>query len=972
MHFFFLSLLLLYTSTSYSQIRELDSLYQLLECQGDEEKVSLHNEIGLAFLKINLDSAQSHALVSLAHNEANSPLESARSNMILGKINLYRGQLEMAIEYYTFAKRFFNEIPDKSGLSQALNRTGLCYLLIENFEQAPIVLDSALNLAKEATDSVQIIRAYLNISSLHSYTNQPDSALTYLYKAIRIIELTGNDELKTTAYLNLGNLYLNRGYEEKAMKNLLIAAELCERSTGKERQLSYCFQRIGYLYLNKGDTLLAGHYGQKSLDNTNQASINASLVATYSLIGKAALIEASYEKALEYCSKSLAVAEKLQLPKLIADCNYDFGDLYLKMGRYQEAASCLRSSMEVFRSMKDRHSYSKSLNLLAETYANSGDYEKAFGYQLQHDLLQDTILSEENEQAVLKLETEFNVVKKDAQLELQDAQILLKNEQIRQQKIINIVIGIIAVLLASIALLAYFNIKRRKKTNLQLQALDRAKNRFFTDVSHEMRNPLSLILAPLENLTHKTKGSNLQKEIELAYTNSRKLLERVNEILDLSKLESGTMQLNNSPVLLDGFCRRVFFAYESLAYYRKMKLNYKFVPQPLLTIRTDIEKVEKILNNLILNVFRHADSHGELQFHVTGSNKELMISVSDTGQGIEPDELEHIFERYYQAADGSGESKGGSGIGLTLAREYARLIGGDLQVESRPGIRTTFTLTIPFEETDPIQHNQAEEDAPSSKHNIAFTSISLDKKPRVLIVEDEIEMSRFLLDSLSDSFQCDAAPDGQEALKQLKQHAFDLIISDVMMPKMDGMEFREKVRKDSKWKQIPFIMLTAKSLEADRIAGLKLGIDDYITKPFNLEELRVRIDNLILNKQERDNYLSESSAEDQEETLTAEEGLLKKAKDMVLLNMEDPDLNVNFLAEQIGYSQRQLERIFKKNCGLSPGAFIREIRLQRAYQILESRQFSTVKEVCYVIGMTTPSTFSTLFKQRFGKSPKEL
>jgi signal transduction histidine kinase/DNA-binding response OmpR family regulator len=977
--FFFYLIISVILGKLNAQTPQLDSLYKILNTT-EEKKSRIHliNEIGNAYLKVDLDSAMSFAEQALKLNSyIDLTSETAKSFMTLGKVNLYIGQLSSSKQYYDSANVIYRQIENHSGMAESFNKKGLCLMLLENFDDSEKNLDSALMFAKQAKDSTQIIRAYLNFSSLNHYIGDYDKSLEYLYKALEVINLTDNLELKITAYLNLGSMHLTRGYMDKALQNLLKVAEYCEKSTGKEKQLSYCYQRIGYIYLDKGDAKRAGEHGLKSLENARNVHLSGGLVATYSLIGLSALEQNNFDKALEYCTQALDLSQKLELPKLIADCYYDLGQVYLNKEDYGQSIKYLKKPLKVFETLENKFSLSKNFELLARAYAGNGNFEKAYFFRQKHDLLQDTLLSEKNERQLLELETEFEVKEKEAKIELQNSQIDLKNEKISQQRILNFIIGLIAILFIVIAILAYLNIKRRKRMNEQLKSLDRAKSRFFTNISHEMRNPLTLIIAPLENLSEKAKNTPFYEELQLAYSNSKKLLERVNEILDLSKLESGELKLIESPVVLHGLCRRILFSYQSLAHYRNMKLEFDFMPDKTLTVLLDIEKFEKILNNLILNAFKHSETEGQISLKINTNDNLLNFIVKDTGQGIHPNDLKQIFNRYYQAEWRDQPALGGTGIGLTLAKEYAQLSGGDITVESTPGKGSSFTLTIPLKKTEkPEQLPEVfpREEVPEKEENVINLPLSVDgQKPKILIVEDELELSKYLMKCLSGDYYCKSAPDGLAALKLLNIEQFDLIISDVMMPRMDGLQFRGKVRENMNWKQIPFIMLTAKALDEDKIAGLQLGVDDYITKPFNTKELIARVHNLIINKQERDTWKKENKEETESEvSYSAEEQLIIKAEKHVIANLQEHSLNASSLASSMGYSLRQLERLLKKHSGLSPAAFIREIRLQKAYRILEKRQFATIKEVCYDVGMDTPANFSTRFKQRFGKNPTEV
>lgn len=293
------------------------------------------------------------------------------------------------------------------------------------------------------------------------------------------------------------------------------------------------------------------------------------------------------------------------------------------------------------------------------------------------------------------------------------------------------------------------------------------------------------------------------------------------------------------------------------------------------------------------------------------------------------------------------------------------------------GEGSTFTLVIPvtiIEKSTLKLDEKTFEETVEDNPTVPFLPLPIEgEKPNLLIVEDDLEMSRYLSDILSEGYSCSVAPDGMEALKKMKKSKFDIIMSDVMMPNMNGFEFREKVRSNENWVKIPFIMLTARSLDKDKIRGLQLGIDDYITKPFNPDELIARLNNLTSNKFARDNYLKENKVfEEEENNFTVEEEMLHKAEKFVIKNIDETEFTIDKLASFLNCSNRQLERLLKKYSGFTPNGFIREIRLQKAFQILEQRKFSTIKEVCYEVGLNNPAYFSVKFKERFGKNPLEV
>ncbi|MEM6379885.1 MAG: ATP-binding protein, partial [Bacteroidota bacterium] len=391
-----------------------------------------------------------------------------------------------------------------------------------------------------------------------------------------------------------------------------------------------------------------------------------------------------------------------------------------------------------------------------------------------------------------------------------------------------------------------------------------------------------------------------------------------------------------------------------------------------LLIKLDQAKVEKVLNNLLSNALKFSSAGDEILMEVKEQPGNLSIKIIDSGIGIAEQDLPHLFNRFYQADQPMEQLSGGTGIGLSLAKELANLHGGDILVESQQGMGSTFTLQLPFQEASKPSETVAEEEEQVNNPYLATTYqpfLLNGEKANVLIVEDNVEMNNFLQQILSPYFFCQSAMDGQQGLELLNKRKVDLIISDVMMPNMDGFTFREKVSEIDAFKDLPFIMLTARADDQDKIRGLQLGVNDYMPKPFNTQELIARIHNLLKNKQSRQAAILEAPAAEKE---AVDERFVKEAEAIVLKHLDEVDFKVTDLAKALNYSQRQLARVLKKYTGLSPVEFILEIRLQKAYQLIQQQRYLSVSEIRYDVGIDSASYFSKKFTERFGETPSNL
>jgi DNA-binding response OmpR family regulator len=383
-----------------------------------------------------------------------------------------------------------------------------------------------------------------------------------------------------------------------------------------------------------------------------------------------------------------------------------------------------------------------------------------------------------------------------------------------------------------------------------------------------------------------------------------------------------------------------------------------------LFVSLDADKFETIINNLLSNAIKFTDSGKKVVIDAAVSEKTLLLYVKDEGIGFPKGDEEKIFERFYQSEQRSSDLSGGTGVGLALSKEITELLGGKISAVNNITEGCTLTLVLPLIET--TKEGIVEEASFIKEEQVEYIPILINgERPRILIVEDNKDMREYISSILDPYYECSFASDGYECLKMIQRETFDIISSDVMMPRMDGFTLKSKINEIERLSQIPFIFLTARILEEDKIQGLNLGVDDYITKPFNKREYLTRIDNLLKNKKSR-----EEDDENTEESV--DRRLLKRAEAWVFSNLDNTSIKVQDLADELNTSQRQLSRNIKKLIGLTPVNFILEIRLQKAYQLILEKRFSSVAEVRFEVGIESASYFTRKFKERFGLLPSEV
>lgn len=510
----------------------------------------------------------------------------------------------------------------------------------------------------------------------------------------------------------------------------------------------------------------------------------------------------------------------------------------------------------------------------------------------------------------------------------------------------------------------------------QLKEMDTIKSNFFTNISHEFRTPLSLILAPLEK---KLADEKVNSETEMMYRNAKRLQTLINQLLDLSKLEAGKMRLFLSRNDVTAFVRKVVSSFASLAQSKSIIFHVS-IPDESKNVYFDADKLETILNNLLSNAFKFTPEGGEVWFSMdTAQDNFFQFVISDTGSGIPEKDLPKIFNRFYQSDGSVTREYEGSGIGLALTKELIHLMQGEVQVESKPGTGAIFTVTLPLsadgQSTMPDEISlEPEQFLPTGNHQPLRT---VEKENRenysILLVEDNRDLSAYLHGILEKSYNVRVAYDGEEALAAVDEDMPDLILSDMMMPRMDGFTLCETIRSQEATSHIPFILLTARSSVESRLAGLELGADDYMTKPFHVAELEARIRNLLRQRDNlRKRFQREFKVEPGEVTVTStDEKFLAKVMSSIASNVSNAGFSVEQLSEEVGMSRKNLHRKLVALVDQSPNELIRTYRLKTAMQLLE-QQSGNVKEVAFNVGFNNLSYFAKCFKEQFGISPTEV
>lgn len=548
--------------------------------------------------------------------------------------------------------------------------------------------------------------------------------------------------------------------------------------------------------------------------------------------------------------------------------------------------------------------------------------------------------------------------------------------QYNHQKMYIVLFSIILLLLIGIMVYIYRTILMKRRIE---EEANKAKLQFFTNISHELRTPLTLIADPVNYIIHDDNLNSQQRSmLQIVQRNVLVLTQLVSEILDFRKVQNGKMELRLSDFNLAESMKQWIMLFSVSA--QKKHIAISMDAPDTIMLRADQDKIERICYNLLSNALKYTSEGGEISLTAKEENGRVMISVADNGCGISSDELPYIFDRFYQAKNAGR----GTGIGLAIVKAFTELHHGEVSATSIEGKGSTFTIHIPVRQKGEVTNQSTEKIEqlvePSSAEEVPNQARHIDEliqpyqtdKPEVLIIDDNIDIRTYLRSVLSEKYNVSEAADGKAGLELARKIVPDIVLSDIMMPVMDGLAFCQQLKTDKAISHIPVILLTARSLDEQRAEGYEHGADAYLSKPFSLRLLLSRIDNLIESRKKLNQTWSKGVEDDEIGNISNEidKSFLKQLRKIIQENLANSDLSVEQIGDEIGLSRVQLYRKVKALTGYSPVEIVRKARLTRARHLLQTTE-RTVSEVAYAVGFSTPSYFSKCYKDEFGENPKK-
>lgn len=925
---------------------------------------------------------------------------------------VYQKDLNKAIKIYQVGIGFSQEQQDSLQESYGIYYQALAFQRLQKRDSSTMLFLKSLSLSKSIKDTAMLIRTnellgrdHLNHSEFKPSTNyyksalsyspdsakqlmflnrialnflidgKLDSALFYQLRTETLVKTSGDPYRLGEWHQQLAIMYKKSKQLDPAIKHFKISITT----------LSACLDNIDCWHLtNACQLLMASSFVDKELYDSaklhfNKLSTDSAYMNSPHVFGfhmhHARLLEKTNKpheaiKSLLTSNEALRKTTDLNNEFGYITNSYNLGRNYLTIKDYANAKKFTKAAVDWYESHNNSAHLADAYKTLSNSYSKLNNYKQAYLYQKKLTNLTDSLNRIETGKNLQELNTKYEVADKENE-------IVLLEEKTKNQELVaanqkrNTLILLAALIVVIIVALVIYTISKRIRSlnkrlnyqNDQIKQAEELKTRWFVNVSHELKTPLALVQGPIAKVLDNGAVNEIDKEdLSMANRNLKQLNNLVAEILDISKLENQQIELEMSATNFSNVVRSSVAAFESTAHVNKVLLKTNIESNVWLKI--DENKIRKLIQNLLSNALKFTHEGGEITTTLLSKDNEYVLTVSDTGEGINHEDLPYVFDRFYQSKDKNKSRQGGTGIGLALSKEIAQMHDGKLKVQSQKDEGSIFIFELPKSLKCEATESAIVEKTETTNINKKLYEPRLTEKPKLLIVEDNADMRIFIEGVMKKDYALTLARDGKDALEKLNKDHFDLIISDVMMPRMDGLTLIREVKKSKKWNEIPFIILTALNNEEERIHTLRTGIDDYLSKPFNPEELKVRSANLLANQQNR-------NTNDIGEIESYDDKLLKTLEREVNDYMTNSILSVAYLADKVAMSERNLRRYLKKVTGLSPSGFILEIKLQKALTFLESRTYPTVKEIAAYSGFERADRFSNAFTKRFGKKPGE-
>ena len=862
------------------------------------------------------------------------------------------GKLEDALKANLEVKDIYLEVGNLRSYFQALGNIGTLYTALDNIPKALETYKTLVKEAKEKDYTAQLSTGLIGLAQLYYKLDDDSESLKYNLKAIELLKASHKKRNLAVAYSNVADIYKNNQQLDSAAFFYNLSFELHKEIKLLDYQ-AYVLERWGTMYLKNDQVDKGLDYINRGIEIVSQINSPEDELLLYSAKAKGLMLKGYSRQALSPLKRSIAIVDQME------SSGYKT-DVY---------------------------------GIAHEVYKANGDYRKAYDYLLQFQINNDSVKSEDQIRALSKAEFEYTLKAEKEKLDReQKEKELVYEADLARQQVIAYAIGfvLLIVLVAVVLLIRSSKAKARLNEDLKnsnallstandkLQQLDQFKTRLFANINHDFRTPLTLINGYTTRISENDDNylsQSSQKDLENLQKNADTLREMTNEIQDLLLLEESKLQLTFSKIDLAEYLHRQNKIFSSMAELSEITLTHESTVEGELPIHLDLKHFEKICYNLISNAFRYTEAGGSISVSLSKDEGHAIIAIADTGKGIDPKDLPYIFDRFYQSPLNEYRSKEGFGIGLAVVKELIELHGGSISVDSELGSGTTFTMVLPFNDDKAVavvQSKPSETDAiktlPVKKAPSTMLSTADSEKATVLVVDDHEEVRTYISSIIATHYETKEASNGEEALKLLEKNHIDLILTDLMMPWLDGYGFIEHLKANERLNKIPVMVVSARTTEDDKHRVLDAGVNEFLSKPFDPHELQKRIHNLLTDSKKRINTWDQVVG-DQETHSNVEQKIIKKLNQIILAQIANPALSTDMIAEELSASRSKAVRLIKSLTGQTPLGYIKETRMNYVDELIKSGKVKNATEASNAIGMKNVTYFTRQYKTQFGYAP---
>lgn len=877
---------------------------------------------------------------------------------------LERKHLEKA---YEFIKKI-DANQKKGSIEKTHSRILVASILGEQkqYEQAELILDSLFKTSLLHKHKELLALAYLRQGIVAHLQNKDAQAIQNYLKVDSIADIIKTiPKLQIRALINCGNRIFSTQYQEKTSKfsksedfytkALTIAESINDSGEWYQIKVKLAFIESGNPQkkasgippiFNKAISYFETH---NDLDN---------LFSVYNRLPQMYMLNGDYAKAEAIYKEYIQLAQKHKLINTEAKAKWLYGHFLKKSERTAESILMLESAKELFKqeTSGDLTPYTSTLGMLAAQYKEAGRLNEAYETLDLYHNVKDSIDRDAELVKVKALDAKYQSEKKEQEIALLKAENAIKETQKY------IYISLLALLLVGFVAI-YWMYRNKLKTAQKIKELNELKSRFFANISHEFRTPLTLIKSPVQTLRTKADASQ-QPQLDMIESNSNRMLELVDQLLELSKIDSGNLKLILKPGNLSSFLKSIVepFAYQSKTLQKPLQVD---IEETASNILFDKDVIEKIVSNLLSNALKYGDTNEVIHFESQIIDGHLRLVVRNTNSDLKHHDLPKLFERFYQ----TNTSNDGAGIGLALVKELVQLYEGTIDVQLN-NQQLAFAVKLPLHSN--LKHAIVISSRVESESQTSETDETANDLPIVLVVDDHPEIRNVIASIFETDFKVLQSKNGKEALTLAQKEIPDAIISDIMMPEMDGFEFCKQIKNNELTSFIPIILLTAKTSDATHLEALQSTADAFLTKPFNHDVLKATVTQQLQERKKLQTHYSQELILKPTEVLinSVDEKFINRLQEVFQQEFANPDFNTELFASKMTMSRMQLHRKLKSLFGISATEFVRNERLKTAADLMKNKQLS-ISEIAYGVGFNDLYYFSKCFKDLYKVAPSE-